>query len=68
MRINFNVNIVLLVLKYDSYFYFGLIVFNIELYEVRILDIELLKVSDLEDLNKNYIEKIKMVEKVWYIF
>lgn len=61
-------NIVLLVLKYDSYFFFGLIVFNIVLYEVSILDIELLKVSDIEDLNKNYFDKLKMVEKVWYIF
>lgn len=42
---------VLLVLKYDSYFFFGLVVFNIEIYEVSILDIELLKVSDIEDLN-----------------
>lgn len=54
---------VLLVLKYDSYFFFGLVVFNIEIYEVSILDIELLKVSDIEDLNKNYFEKLKMVEK-----
>lgn len=49
---------------YDSYYFFGLIVFNIVLYEVSILDIELLKISDIEDLNKNYFEKLKMVEKV----
>lgn len=49
---------------YDSYYFFGLIVFNIVLYEVSILDIELLKISDIENLNKNYFEKLKMVEKV----
>lgn len=49
---------------YDSYYFFGLIVFNIVLYEVSILDIELLKISNIEDLNKNYFEKLKMVEKV----
>lgn len=49
---------------YDSYYFFGLIVFYIVLYEVSILDIELLKISDIEDLNKNYFEKLKMVEKV----